>query len=125
MSRGLGSVQRRLLALLEKADHPLSTYELAADVYLVGLLDEDAMLSPAQVAAVSRALVALVKKGRVKRQRREHPDGQMRWGAPELIERAWKEGTSSRAIARSLGVSHVTVRKARARMEAEAAGRKG
>jgi hypothetical protein len=67
MSKGLGWVQRRLLALFEQHDGAVfDTYQLAAWVYRVKSDDAGwTTVSDAQIAAVKRALASLKAKGRV------------------------------------------------------------
>jgi hypothetical protein len=126
MSRGLGRVQRALLAILraEEEDYQrdgnrgvpvldhrhrraplLDTIDLAARVYRVERpQDGEWIVDNAKVVAVQRALAGLMKKGLVGR-RRGFNDGRAHWGTPSAIDQhdrdraqAWEETAWFRAI---------------------------
>lgn len=97
MSRGLGRVQRALLAILrdEEEDYQragnrdrraplLDTITLACDVYQVEPDEHnERLVSDAQVVAVQRALAGLVKKG-------------LLWAAPRVSRRPCPMGDAER-----------------------------
>jgi hypothetical protein len=66
MSRGLGSVQVGLLAIIQQQDKPLDTYDLARRFYHSGA-EGPCMLSAAQIKATYRALCSLHKRGKIVR----------------------------------------------------------
>jgi hypothetical protein len=109
MSKGHGSVQRRVLEALERFDEPISTIMLAMFAY--GLYGDEAYLAitEAQLTAVRRALNSLCAGGLVD----AGPRG-------SNGSRFWRRSTSTalfpksnRQIAREIGISHVTVGRAR------------
>jgi hypothetical protein len=106
MSRGYGSLQRRILEVLADGQSR-TTLRLVADAY--GVLGEDgvARVSDAQLVSARRALRSLHKKGAVK----------CRW---HRLGKIWEQHNpdelhppvlSNRQIAQILGCSEATVRR--------------
>jgi len=86
MSRGMGDVQRRLLAIFDHAKNDLvDTFELTASVYE---LKPDATgfvsVSEAELSSVRRALILLAKQGWVCGLRGFH-NGRQCWGLPHAL----------------------------------------
>jgi hypothetical protein len=82
MSRGLGKLQRDLLATLEEKNKQIDTITLAADAYRV---EPDANgcrgVTDAQHAAVRRSLRNLLKRGIVMDLGRHHSDARRYWAS--------------------------------------------
>jgi hypothetical protein len=83
MSRGLGKLQRDLLAILEDGDKVLDTITLAADAYRIELDASGCRgVTDAQHAAVRRALCSLHRRGLVvDLMRCRHRDNRRYWAA--------------------------------------------
>jgi hypothetical protein len=64
MSRGLGRVQVGLLAIIERAEKPLNTYQLARMFYQPKV-EGKCVLTMAQAKATYRALCSLEKRGKI------------------------------------------------------------
>ena len=118
MSKGYGAVQRRVLETLERTGACGSTLLLAMAAYgLRGDLGYRS-ITETQLAAVRRALAGLCKAGLVVAGPRGS-NGSRYWRASASTEPFPK---SNRLLAREIGVSHVTVCRARAKLDAAAAG---
>jgi hypothetical protein len=86
VSRGLGDVQRLLLAIFDKRDGPVDTFDLAELVY-----DEPGRLTEAQLSAVQRALIWLADKGALCRIIGGR-GGWQRWARPQTLVRMHRKG---------------------------------
>ena len=80
MRRGYGTLQRRLLAILNTEDRVFETYTLVADAFDVKA-DRDGvrLISTAQMSAVRRALRGLVRDGAVIDLGRHYPNTRRHW----------------------------------------------
>jgi hypothetical protein len=124
MSRGRGSLQRRLLAVLSEALRSVDTFELAALAYE---LEPDANghieVTDSQLASVKRALASLARDGAVVPLFRKHPTGRKAWTTPEHAAAYSNDrARSNRHFANEIGVHHATVGAARKRLEAQQEG---
>ncbi len=116
MSRGPGSVERCLQAILETADRPLDTIELAARAFdAAPTADGYVLVTEAQVVSVRRALGRLKRKGKAFDLGREFRDGRRRWASGR--QNVATSTKSDRAIARLAQVSPSMVAAMRRRIE--------
>jgi hypothetical protein len=122
MSKGPGWIQRRLLHIFDKLpDHPMSTAFLICMVF--GCQDECLddptkwIYPDAELAAVRRALRALVKQGKIRSLGRRFRDGNARWGGLACPDPTGS-CRSNRSIGETIRVSATTVQKARASVAA-------
>src|SRR5262245_22290720 len=83
MSRGFGSVQRRILELIGDDTEPVRTFDLVADVYDIPPDPGDGYryFDDAQIASVRRALAKLRRAGLLAGSR-GYNDRQERWARP-------------------------------------------
>jgi hypothetical protein len=106
MSRGAGRIMREALAVVLQQSAPIDSYTIAAFVYAVPP-DQDGrvLLSAAQITAVRRALVALVRAGKVTDIGRSscYPTSRRSYATPEVAARRDREG---RALAGAFGGVH-------------------
>lgn len=80
MSRGLGALQRRVLAVLEhNPDH------ITFSLVIAGLAFDTESVSPAQVVATRRALRGLVARGLAAQASGGFRYGQHAWGTPAAV----------------------------------------
>jgi hypothetical protein len=80
MSRGLGWLQRTVLAILEADDRLMDTFEIAATAYSIQRDNNgNRWVTDAQHAAVRRALASLARQGKAIRLGRRYVDGRQRW----------------------------------------------
>lgn len=101
MSRGLGQIQRKVLALVAArrvrgVECDLDTFVLTRLVYDVQPDEHDShLLTDAQVVSVRRALRQLERAGKVVCLGRGYTDGRARWVTPE---RAAQHNTPKRSL---------------------------
>jgi hypothetical protein len=89
MSRGLGRIQRDIIALLEARDKLIDTYDVAADIYGLKPNDENwILLNDAQLVSVRRAFVKLAAVGKVIKVYRGH--NKRAYWANERLGLWWK-----------------------------------
>jgi hypothetical protein len=72
MSKGMGRIERALVAILEARTKVVDTFELAADVYEIPSDAGVTVISEAQLVSVRRALASLTKAGKILRIMRGH-----------------------------------------------------
>jgi hypothetical protein len=99
MSKGLGKIQRSVLAILEGGG-------VVTGIDMAGEIHGTTVVSPAQVESVSRAVRKLIAAGLVVDNGRRHPDGR------RLLALARENPgslLSNRAVARQLACSPGTV----------------
>jgi hypothetical protein len=88
MSRGPGTIQRRLVEILERDQKLLDTFELAARAYDLSSNDQGRItLSDPQLVAVRRALRGLVRKGAIADLGRNWHNGRKRWATVDAAAR--------------------------------------
>jgi hypothetical protein len=106
MSKGLGRIEREVLAALDEGGLG-DTITLAAIAFDV---PDDGYVSDAQHAAVRRALGSLKRKGLVREHGRSFYDGRRRWGARDSGDiHNFGAIRSNRSIARQVGLSPKTI----------------
>ena len=89
MSRGRGTLQRSLLALIN-ANGCLDTFALTALAYELEPDEQGNMVvSEAHLASVRRALGVLLREERVIGSTARRQDGRNAWAAPEYAGRLW------------------------------------
>jgi hypothetical protein len=100
MSRGLGKVQRTVLAILEASEEPIETVTIAAKVYaganfsirttsaspwVVDYTDAS-FVTPAQVVATLRALRSLERCGKIAKTGRRHELNREHWASKKVAD---------------------------------------
>jgi hypothetical protein len=92
MSRGLGSLQRRLLAIVKENESidTLRACRLAFNIQPSSVTDDGEtfhLINDAQHASGRRALAGLAKQGLIVNRGRRWSDGRSRWCTPEYAKR--------------------------------------
>ena len=96
MSRGLGRIERILLAALDQSPKPIDTFDLAVIAYDIRVAHDCATyITEARLVSVRRALRSLERSGRIFNIARGH-NKRAYWGSRATSERWRADGFNPR-----------------------------